>query len=73
MGIFGNSGGLNETAVLEALKAVKDPDLQQDVVTLGFVKDLKIATGSVSFSLELTTPACPVKDRLKAEAEKAGS
>ena len=71
MGIFGNSGGLNETAVLGALKAVKDPDLQQDVVTLGFVKDLKIATGNVSFSLELTTPACPVKDQLKAEAERA--
>ena len=73
MGIFGNSGGLNETAVLEALKAVKDPDLQQDVVTLGFVKDLKIAAGNVSFSLELTTPACPVKDQLRAEAERAVS
>jgi len=71
MGIFGNSGELNETAVLKALKAVKDPDLQQDVVTLGFVKDLKIAAGNVSFSLELTTPACPVRDQLKAEAERA--
>src|SRR5262245_58191553 len=71
MGIFGNSAGLNETAVLNALKAVKDPDLQQDVVTLGFVKDLRIAGGNVSFSLELTTPACPVKDQLKAEAERA--
>ena len=68
MGIFGNSGELNETTVLKALKAVKDPDLQQDVVTLGFVKDLKIAAGNVSFSLELTTPACPVRDQLKAEA-----
>jgi len=73
MGIFGNAGGLNEAAVLEALRAVKDPDLQQDVVTLGFVKDLKIGAGNVSFSLELTTPACPVKEQLKAEAERAVS
>ncbi|MCI0627824.1 MAG: Mrp/NBP35 family ATP-binding protein [Acidobacteria bacterium] len=73
MGIVGNGGGLNEAAVLQALKAVKDPDLQQDVVTLGFVKDLKIEPGKVSFCLELTTPACPVKDQLKAEAERAVS
>src|SRR5262245_541896 len=71
MGILGRTGNLNEAAVLEALKAVKDPDLQQDVVSLGFVKDLKIASGNVSFSLELTTPACPVKDQLKEQAEKS--
>ena len=73
MGILGNARELNESAVLEALKVVKDPDLQQDVVTLGFVKDLKIVAGNVSFSLELTTPACPVKEQLKAEAERVVS
>ncbi|MBM3801856.1 MAG: Mrp/NBP35 family ATP-binding protein [Acidimicrobiia bacterium] len=70
MGIFGSAGGANEAAVLQALRGLRDPDLQQDVVTLGFVKDLNIASGNVSFSLELTTPACPVKDQLKAEAER---
>jgi ATP-binding protein involved in chromosome partitioning len=56
--------------VLEALKAVQDPDLRKDIVTLGFVKEVKIEGGDVRFTVELTTPACPVKDQLKAEAEE---
>ena len=60
-----------EAAVLEALRAVQDPDLHQDIVTLGFVKDLRICGGNVAFTIELTTPACPVKDLMKAQAERA--
>lgn len=56
--------------VLQALRAVQDPDLHRDIVSLGFVKNLKISGGRVAFTVELTTPACPVKDQLKAEAEK---
>jgi ATP-binding protein involved in chromosome partitioning len=56
--------------VLEALKAVQDPDLHRDIVSLGFVKQLTIEGGKVAFDLELTTPACPVKDQLKAECEQ---
>jgi ATP-binding protein involved in chromosome partitioning len=56
---------VTETAVLGALMAVKDPDLHQDIVTLGFVKNLRIDGGRVSFSIELTTPACPVKDQMR--------
>jgi ATP-binding protein involved in chromosome partitioning len=56
--------------VLSALRAVQDPDLHKDVVTLGFVKDLVVDGGRVSLRLDLTTPACPVKDELKAQAEK---
>jgi ATP-binding protein involved in chromosome partitioning len=48
---------------------VRDPDLGKDIVSLGFVKNLVIREGQVSFSVELTTPACPVKDQLKAECE----
>jgi len=55
--------------VLAALRAVRDPDLHKDIVTLGFVKDVKIAGGEVDFTIELTTPACPVRDQMKAEAE----
>ncbi len=55
--------------VLEALRQVQDPDLHRDIVTLGFVKDIAIDGGKVAFSIELTTPACPVKDLLKAQAE----
>ena len=55
--------------VLTALRAVQDPDLHKDIVTLGFVKDVKISGSEVDFTIELTTPACPVKDQMKAEAE----
>jgi ATP-binding protein involved in chromosome partitioning len=62
---------VTEAAILEALRAVKDPDLHKDIVTLGFVKDLRIDAARVAFSIQLTTPACPVKDQLKAQAEAA--
>ena len=55
--------------VLSALRTVQDPDLHKDIVTLGFVKEVRIAGGEVDFTIELTTPACPVKDQMKAEAE----
>jgi len=61
----------SEQAVLDALTAVQDPDLGRDIVALGFVKNVAIDAGRVAFSIELTTPACPVKDKLKSEAELA--
>ncbi|RZL18873.1 MAG: iron-sulfur cluster carrier protein ApbC, partial [Pedobacter sp.] len=51
--------------VLSALRNVEDPDLKKDLVTLNMIKDLKIEGINVSFTLELTTPACPMKDMLK--------
>src|SRR5712692_10191517 len=54
---------VEQAAVLEALKAVRDPDLNRDIVSLGFIKDLRIDDGRVAFGIELTTPACPVKDQ----------
>jgi ATP-binding protein involved in chromosome partitioning len=54
--------------VLAALKAVEDPDLHRDIVSLGFVKDLNVNAGTVSFTIELTTPACPVKDQMRDQA-----
>jgi ATP-binding protein involved in chromosome partitioning len=59
---------VTETAVLEALRAVRDPDLHRDIVTLKFVKDVRIDGGRVSFTIELTTPACPVKDQMRDQA-----
>jgi ATP-binding protein involved in chromosome partitioning len=56
--------------VLAALRTVQDPDLHKDIVTLGFVKDVKLSDGEVDFTIELTTPACPVRDEMKAEAER---
>jgi ATP-binding protein involved in chromosome partitioning len=62
---------LSEQEVLQALRIVKDPDLHRDIVSLNFVKDLKISGTDVSFVIELTTPACPVRDELKAASIKA--
>jgi len=50
--------------VLEALKNVEDPDLKKDLVTLGMIKDLKIEGKNVSFTVVLTTPACPMKEMI---------
>lgn len=62
-----------EREVLEALKAIEDPDLQRDIVTLGFVKNLVINKGGVTFTIELTTPACPARDKISSQAKKVVS
>ncbi|MBX9948099.1 MAG: Mrp/NBP35 family ATP-binding protein [Candidatus Obscuribacterales bacterium] len=57
--------------VNNALKSVIDPDLHTDIVTLGMISDIKIEGGKVFFKLTLTTPACPVKEKLETEAKEA--
>jgi len=59
---------LDRDTVLNALRTVVDPDLRRDIVSLGFVKDLTIADGRVGFTIELTTPACPVKEQMREQA-----
>ena len=55
--------------LLDALSTIQDPDLHKDIVTLGFVTTAEIDKGAVNVVINLTTPACPVKDQMKAEAE----
>jgi ATP-binding protein involved in chromosome partitioning len=62
---------LDREAVLNALRVVMDPDLRKDIVTLGFVKDLTLDAGRVAFTIELTTPACPVKEQMREQAAAA--
>ncbi|GAU41529.1 hypothetical protein TSUD_140600 [Trifolium subterraneum] len=66
------STGTAEDDVLKALSQIIDPDFGTDIVTCGFVKDLQIdkALGEVSFRLELTTPACPIKDVFEQKANE---
>src|ERR671930_2546972 len=64
----GNGATVTEEQVLGALKQVQDPDLRKDIVSLGFIRNLKIDSGRVSFDLNLTTPACPVKDQMRDQA-----
>lgn len=59
---------ISEAAVLDALKAIIDPDLKKDIVTLGFIHNLEISGGNVAFTIMLTTPACPVKEQMEAQA-----
>lgn len=61
---------LNEQLILDSLRQIQDPDLHKDIVTLGFVKDLKIDGGNVSFRIVLTTPACPVKAEMESAAKE---
>ena len=64
-------GIVDREAVLNALRVVIDPDLRKDIVSLGFVKELSIDNGRIAFTIELTTPACPVKDQLRDQAAAA--
>jgi ATP-binding protein involved in chromosome partitioning len=59
---------VTEADVYGALAQVKDPDLHKDIVRLGFIKDLKIEGGAVSFRVVLTTPACPVREQLQEQS-----
>ena len=63
-------GTLTKEEVLESIKVVKDPDLHRDIVSLGMVKEVEIDGGRVSVHVELTTPACPLKEQIKEDVRK---
>ncbi|KAF6172912.1 hypothetical protein GIB67_035466 [Kingdonia uniflora] len=71
-GVSTISSAVCEKDVLRALSQIIDPDFGTDIVSCGFVKDLSIneTSGEVSFRLELTTPACPVKDMFEKKANE---
>ncbi len=62
---------LTESAVLDALRTVQEPELGGDLVTRNMVKDLRIEGADVAFTIELTTPACPLKDEIEADVRRA--
>jgi ATP-binding protein involved in chromosome partitioning len=62
---------LTEAAVLAALRTVQEPELGGDLVTRNMIRNLAISGGDVSFTIELTTPACPLKDQIEAEVRTA--
>ena len=64
--MFGKTNAtLTERDVLEALKGVKDPDIGRDLVDLGMIKDIRIGDGTVALTVNLTTPACPLKAQIE--------
>ncbi len=62
---------LTHDGAMKALATVLDPDLQKDLVTLGMVKDVKVEGTHASVRVVLTTPACPMKAKIKADVEEA--
>ncbi len=62
---------INRETVLAALGKVQEPELHQDLVTLGMIRDLKIEDRAVSFTVMLTTPACPLRGRIEQESREA--
>ena len=64
---------LNEQTILDSMRHIIDPDLGKDIVSLGFIKNIQINDGAVSFLVELTTPACPVKEQFRSACQAAVS
>jgi ATP-binding protein involved in chromosome partitioning len=62
---------LTEGAVVDALRTVQEPELGRDIVTLNMVKGIVIDGPRVAFTIELTTPACPLKDEIERSARAA--
>jgi ATP-binding protein involved in chromosome partitioning len=61
---------ISEAAVLDALRAVREPELPGDIVTRDMVRNLSIEGTRVAFTIELTTPACPLKDEIEADVRR---
>lgn len=62
-----------EKEILDSMRHIIDPDLGRDIVSLGFIKNVQINDGNVSFKVELTTPACPVKEQFRTACQEAVS
>ncbi|HTF19524.1 MAG TPA: iron-sulfur cluster assembly protein, partial [Chryseolinea sp.] len=57
--------------IIRALSKVEDPDLKRDLVTLNMIRDVKVYSDNVSFTVVLTTPACPLREVIKRDCEAA--
>ena len=63
---------VTEAQIIEALSSVQDPDLKKDLVTLAMIEDIAIdSSNNVSFTVVLTTPACPMKEQIKQSCVEA--
>jgi ATP-binding protein involved in chromosome partitioning len=61
----------DSTDILKALSTVNDPDLKRDLVSLNMIKDLKVEGKNIAFTVVLTTPACPLKEKIRQDCEEA--
>ena len=61
----------SQSDILRALSTVDDPDLKRDLVSLNMIRDVQASPGKVSFTVVLTTPACPLKEKIRQDCEDA--
>ena len=69
--VFGNNKSVSREEVLHALESVQDPELRRDLVSLGMVENVEIRGPKVSFTVALTTPACPLRSQIEQDARSA--
>ena len=62
---------LDKEQVIAALRRVQDPELFKDIVTLNMVKDVRVDGSTVFVTVELTTPACPLKEKIEQDVRAA--
>jgi ATP-binding protein involved in chromosome partitioning len=62
---------VSKEIILGALSTVQEPDLKKDLVTLNMIKDVELGVGEVRFTVVLTTPACPLKEKIRKDCEDA--
>jgi ATP-binding protein involved in chromosome partitioning len=60
-----------QSQIMQQLSTVKEPELNRDLVSLNMIRDLQVKSGTASFTIVLTTPACPLKDQIVSEATAA--
>jgi ATP-binding protein involved in chromosome partitioning len=61
---------LDDATITEALRKVQDPELHRDIVSLDMIREIRVEGTNVSLRIDLTTPACPLKDVLEADIER---
>ena len=61
----------SQSDILKALSTVEDPDLKRDLVTLNMIKDIRVEPKKVTFTVVLTTPACPLKEKIRGDCQEA--
>lgn len=71
--MFKKKESVTTEQVMRALSTVQEPELHKDLVTLNMIKDLKVANGVASFTIVLTTPACPLRGVMERDARAAVS
>lgn len=70
-GLTTSANAVSENAVMAALSTVIEPELHRDLVSLNMIRELQIEGNDVTFTIMLTTPACPLRGKMEQEDRKS--